>query len=224
MTHSPQVPGNSELVARLRSLLLDYDADLEVTIAAGILPDREAYGEDVSGVTYALLSSAADALSTAEARIEALEAERANLIVTKREQIERLTAERDALSSIVTTAIDDVAGAELDDLEARAETAEATIASLRGEVEWQPIETAPKDGTEVIGYRPDQGAFCFRWAWMSEFVATDRNGDPIEDYDEMAADWWHDRWGWMEGDLRPTHWRHLPAPPAIRNLKEAGNG
>lgn len=79
--------------------------------------------------------------------------------------------------------------------------------------EWQPIDTAKRDGTEMIGYRPDQGAFAFRWAEMVEFVSHDRNGDPTEDYDEDYANWWHDRWGWMEGELTPTHWMPLPAPP-----------
>ena len=84
--------------------------------------------------------------------------------------------------------------------------------------EWQPIETAPKNGDELIGYRPDQGVFVFRWALMEEIVAKDMHGDPIEDYDEDQADWWHDRWGWMEDDLVPTHW--MPLPPAPKTGRE----
>lgn len=77
---------------------------------------------------------------------------------------------------------------------------------------WKPISTAPKDGTEINGYRPDHGVFTFRWAFMEEMVPKDSNGDPAEDYDDTFAWWWHDRWGWMEGDLTPTHW--MPLPPA----------
>jgi hypothetical protein len=92
------------------------------------------------------------------------------------------------------------------------ETARAILSALRGE-EWQVIETAPKDGREINGYRPDQGVFTFRWAWAEEFVPKDQNGDPTEDYDENFAWWWHDVWGWMEGEETPTHWRPLPPPP-----------
>lgn len=91
-------------------------------------------------------------------------------------------------------------------------TAAHRLSALRGE-QWQGIETAPKDGREINGYRPDQGVFTFRWAWAEEFVPKGQNGDPTEDYDENFAWWWHDLWGWMEGDETPTHWRPLPPPP-----------
>ncbi|WP_293421864.1 hypothetical protein, partial [Phenylobacterium sp.] len=68
---------------------------------------------------------------------------------------------------------------------------------------WRPIETAPKDGTEFIAFRPDQGVFIARWASMEEVVPRDQNGDPIEDYDDSFADWWHDAWGWLERELAP---------------------
>lgn len=78
---------------------------------------------------------------------------------------------------------------------------------------WRNIRTAPKDGTEVIGYRPDQGVFCFRWATAEEFVAKNEAGDPIEDYAEDFECWWHDRWGWLEGECAPTHWMPFPNAP-----------
>lgn len=82
--------------------------------------------------------------------------------------------------------------------------------------QWQPISTAPRDGTELNGYRPDQGVFTFRWAEMSEFVDEDAI---IDEKTAEFAWWWHDRWGWMEQELTPTHWqplpewRDIPAPP-----------
>jgi hypothetical protein len=68
---------------------------------------------------------------------------------------------------------------------------------------WRAIESAPRDGTEINGYREDQGVFTFRWASMEEF------GHPCDD----REGWWHDRWGWMDGDLTPTRWQPLPQPP-----------
>lgn len=62
--------------------------------------------------------------------------------------------------------------------------------------EWQPIETAPKDGTRVLLFSPGgdgedptrqvaEGAWCRVW-WRME-----------------AGDYW----------TTPTHWIALPAPP-----------
>lgn len=68
---------------------------------------------------------------------------------------------------------------------------------------WQPIETAPKDGTEVV-------------LWL---------GAP---YSEVANAWWFEPWAnWQMGELPnalddemhgigsavPTHWQPLPAAP-----------
>jgi hypothetical protein len=50
---------------------------------------------------------------------------------------------------------------------------------------WQPIETAPKDGTEVLLYHPDLGMAC--WPWWG------RQGP------------WHE----------VTHWMPLPPPPDV---------
>jgi len=56
--------------------------------------------------------------------------------------------------------------------------------------EWQPIETAPKDGTRVLlGF---MGGTVLSGSW--------RHG--------WAAD------GSLQNDLRPTHWQPLPNPPA----------
>jgi hypothetical protein len=67
---------------------------------------------------------------------------------------------------------------------------------------WQPIETAPKDGTTVLTLR------IF-------------NGEPqICDARYFA---FHDAWGqrsWRyPAEAGPTHWMPLPAPPAIATGK-----
>ncbi len=65
--------------------------------------------------------------------------------------------------------------------------------------QWQPIETAPKDGTEILIGRFDEDG--------SEWYAT--------------AEWWVRSWAFMWAknidhpvliDFEPTHWRPLPPP------------
>jgi len=73
---------------------------------------------------------------------------------------------------------------------------------------WQPIETAPKDGTAILLFFPSQDVVirgC--WAWQGE-------GDwesGIQDFQDWGTD----------DDLvinddpynGPTHWMPLPEPP-----------
>ncbi len=80
---------------------------------------------------------------------------------------------------------------------------------------WQPIETAPKDGTEILGYRADAGVMLIRWTSIGEFLTESE----LAEYDEEATykeDWFFadfihgDR---LESDCLPTHWQPLPEPP-----------
>lgn len=70
-------------------------------------------------------------------------------------------------------------------------------------MEWQPIETAPKD-KDVLLYLPRRGAIRGQW-----------NSDK---YARVPRPYWsHDR-EWIFGvretrDCQPTHWMPLPAPP-----------
>lgn len=66
---------------------------------------------------------------------------------------------------------------------------------------WQPIETAPKDGTRILVIN-DRGIFVASWS--------------EEGPDNCLDDFWHVTNGkyWM--DLRgmlPTHWMPLPSGP-----------
>jgi hypothetical protein len=69
--------------------------------------------------------------------------------------------------------------------------------------EWQPIETAPKDGANVVVYarRGSNGTIRRTRRGCMASVAHFEAG-----------------WGWLSspGDyqLYPTHWMPLPAPPA----------
>lgn len=72
---------------------------------------------------------------------------------------------------------------------------------MSGDSQWQPIETAPKDGSRFIAWFPDEGIDFCHWQ-KSEY--------------ESMPEGWRDsfitvyREGWKEG---PTHWMPLPASP-----------
>jgi hypothetical protein len=77
------------------------------------------------------------------------------------------------------------------DLEARLATAEGEVVRLREP--WQPIETAPKDGTRVLLWRR----------------AIRDQPTPI-----MADGFWCETcWVWPYLLSEPTHWQPLLAPP-----------
>lgn len=62
-------------------------------------------------------------------------------------------------------------------------------------VAWQPITTAPKDGTPILGCA--EGTITVvRWFSMGEYWNLEVTGAGAED-----------------GEWNPTHWRPLPEPP-----------
>ena len=77
---------------------------------------------------------------------------------------------------------------------------ETELAALKAENEWQPIETAPKDGTVFLGYKRGQFRECYKV--------------PRDDCDMWC-------FGGTSGaddlfpNIKPTHWMPLPKPPAI---------
>ena len=81
-------------------------------------------------------------------------------------------------------------------------------------MEWQPIETAPKDGTEILVWRSDCGILLARWDAPENFLS-DREceelGESAEQYDWLYADFVAG--GRMEGAEAPTHWQPLPDGP-----------
>lgn len=60
--------------------------------------------------------------------------------------------------------------------------------------EWQPIETAPRDGMPILGYKNGNMA-TVRWLW-GDWSLCIPGGYAEED------------------DWNPTHWMPLPEPPA----------
>jgi hypothetical protein len=75
---------------------------------------------------------------------------------------------------------------------------------------WQPIETAPKDGTRILIWDDDEGGYEIGFwssnheSWLDNDIC---DGDP--------GKYW-------PGDLlgntifEPTHWMPLPEPPAAK--------
>ncbi len=70
---------------------------------------------------------------------------------------------------------------------------------------WQPIETAPKDGTWFLGYRPVTSIedTIDVWHW-----------DPRAETDGAPGFWVNAADSNL--DNFPTHWRPLPSPPALQ--------
>lgn len=67
--------------------------------------------------------------------------------------------------------------------------------------EWQPIETAPKDGTEIALWRPDWP--CPLFAFWDEGLADQPFWHASED---VLSD--------IMGEIEePTHWCAFPEPP-----------
>ncbi len=62
--------------------------------------------------------------------------------------------------------------------------------------DWQPIETAPKDGTRILVYRPGK-----------------------HNHPAVGVDFWqvghapYDVWWHSPSNGQPTHWMSLPPPP-----------
>ncbi len=70
-------------------------------------------------------------------------------------------------------------------------------------MKWQPIETAPKDGNDVLVFGG------------GDYTVAHWNGEEWRDYGDIG-------WAGMCGDdNQPTHWMPLPEPPVGNELAEA---
>ena len=86
---------------------------------------------------------------------------------------------------------------------------QSTVRALYTAPEWQPIETAPKDGTQVLGYGEAAGEI---------HGPSGICGIEVMNYCGTTGDFAGFDWG-IAGDayanwFRPTHWMPLPLPPA----------
>lgn len=132
-----------------------------------------------------------------------------------------LKAERDAAEAGLTKVKRKLEGSKAL-MTRRVRTAQAQLSALRKEnerlraaSEWQPIETAPKDGTSVLGYTP-AGIFVIYW-FEEEFLSD--CGRAV-----VYAGWWSEGGETRPGSNRtddhaphcePTHWQYKPAEPAL---------
>ncbi len=80
---------------------------------------------------------------------------------------------------------------------------------------WMPIESAPKDGSEVLGYRDDCGVLLMRWIAPCDFL-TDLELIDLDHDTTYTENWFYADFlagGRIEGDEVPTHWQPLPGAP-----------
>lgn len=94
----------------------------------------------------------------------------------------------------------------------------AAAARRQHAMAWRPIASAPKDGTEILGWREDCGILLVRWTNCESFM-TDREIEEsgLDDEAIFANDWFCADFvsgGRLEGSEAPTHWMPLPEPPA----------
>lgn len=75
-------------------------------------------------------------------------------------------------------------------------------------MEWQSMDTAPKDGTKIIVFRPVH------------------DGDYIP---MVGVDWWGtfgsvETWGKSRPDTQPVAWQPMPEPPSIQTVRNLRTG
>lgn len=80
-------------------------------------------------------------------------------------------------------------------------------------MEWQPIETAPKDGTDVI----------VMYMHINTQIVHNAFWNDYEDADKDEIGWWsyeHSEVSRIKLDdwMSPTHWMPLPAPPTLEDV------
>jgi hypothetical protein len=83
--------------------------------------------------------------------------------------------------------------------------------------DWKPIADAPKDGTEILGWRKDYGILIVHWDSAESFMtASEIEDSEISDDDLYCYDWFCADFVCgcrLEGSEVPTHWDYLPDGP-----------
>lgn len=81
---------------------------------------------------------------------------------------------------------------------------------------WQPIETAPKDGTLILVCRVGEDIGCgpvevTSWYKIEDWQWEKVPGDDPDLYRKVHKGTYHE--GWNNNGHRATHWMPLPEPP-----------
>lgn len=85
--------------------------------------------------------------------------------------------------------------------------------------EWQPISTAPKDGTRILVWVPQsENVLSVYWDDRFTFRFDEKRADESTDYQgEYEGAWTDDAvrsWGDQEKEsYEPTHWQPMLTPP-----------
>lgn len=106
-------------------------------------------------------------------------------------------------------AIAHVMGDDTDDWRMWEMEAKAAVNAMQ---QWQPIETAPKDGTKILGWNQQLGQ---RETFMDKYTDGSpgykkhkESGGPID----IGWYWFDPIHNWAS-TWKPTHWMPLPEPP-----------
>jgi len=80
--------------------------------------------------------------------------------------------------------------------------------------EWNPIETAPKDGSWVIGYRPERSedrpqVVAMFYYFDTETEIVDLGNDTFRRIKHTVGKWFDHSWS----EFEPTHWHSLTPLP-----------
>ena len=82
-------------------------------------------------------------------------------------------------------------------------------------MEWQPIETAPKDGSEIIGVYSNDYGYLDKPTVYGPWTCRFERNKWMASHDGIGVIEYMSDFGteYKEAEMDPTHWMPLPEPP-----------